>query len=207
MIPVAQPQTEHFLDLLLDYSQEPDRSRRESMNNQIWAEFGAKYSVLVLDMSGFSKLAQRHGIVHYLAMVRRMQVIAQPVIEQHGGMIVKFEADDCFAVFPDTGGAIRASVALNQAYDVANLETPEFLDIQISCGIDHGDVLLIQGVDFFGNPVNRACKLGEDLAHSGEVLVAKQAADAVKDDLAYELDPVSFSISGLEIEAYSVKYR
>ena len=78
---------------------------------------------------------------------------------------------------------------------------------QISCGIDHGDVLLIQGVDFFRNPVNRACKLGEDLAHSGEILVAKQAADAVKDDLAYELDPVSFSISGLEIEAYSVKYR
>ena len=204
---VNQPQTERFLDLLLDYSREPDPVKRKSMEQEIWAEFGAKHSVLVLDMSAFSKLAQRHGVVHYLSMVRRMQITAQPVIEQHGGTVVKFEADDCYAVFPDTTRAIRASVALNLAYDAANIATPQIMDIRIACGIDHGDVLLINDVDFFGNPVNRACKLGEDLAHSGEILVAREAADAVKAELDYELDPVSFSISGLEILAYSVRYR
>ena len=203
----SQPQTEHFFELLLNYSREPDRENRKSMDREIWAEFGAKHSVLILDMSGFSKLAQRHGIVHYLAMVRRMQITAQPVIEGFGGTVVKFEADDCFAVFPSTRDAILASVALNHAYDVANLETPDLLDIQIACGIDHGDVLLINGVDFFGNAVNRACKLGEDLAHPGEILVAKSAVETIKKELEYQLDPVNFSISGLEIEAYSVKYR
>ena len=204
---VNQPKTERFLGLLLDYSREPDLEKRNLMEQEIWAEFGAKHSVMVLDMSGFSKLSQRHGIVHYLSMVRRMQLTAQPIVEQYGGTVVKFEADDCFAVFPDTRRAIRAAVALNKAYDAANIVTPQLLDIRVACGIDQGDVLLINDVDFFGNPVNRACKLGEDLASPGEILVAKNAADSIQGKLDHGLEPVSFSISGLEIDAYSVQYR
>ena len=207
MSQINQKQTERFFDLLLDYSGEPDGAKRESIEQEIWAEFGVKYSVMVLDMVGFSKLAQRHGVVHYLSMVRRMQVTAQPVIEQHGGTVVKFEADDCFAVFPDTRRAINASVALNQAFDAVNIVTPELLDIRIACGIDHGDVLLINDADYFGNPVNCACKLGEDLARPGEILVARDAADKIAVELSFELKPVSFSISGIEILAYSVQYR
>jgi class 3 adenylate cyclase len=207
MAPRNQPKSIRFFDLLLDYSREPDQDKRDALEKDIWAEFGARHSILVLDMSGFSKLAQRHGIVHYLAMVRRMQVTAEPIVEQYNGSVVKFEADDCFAVFPDTESAVRAAIALNQAYDAANIVTPQLLDIRVACGIDEGDVLLIDGVDFFGNAVNRACKLGEDLADPGEILVAQRAIDSSESELGYEMDPVSFSISGVEIEAYSVKYR
>ena len=73
MAPRNQPKSIRFFDLLLNYSREPDQDKRDALEKDIWAEFGARHSVLVLDMSGFSKLAQRHGIVHYLAMVRRMQ--------------------------------------------------------------------------------------------------------------------------------------
>jgi len=45
-----------------------------------------------------------------------------------------------------------------------NEYTDDPFDIRISIGIDFGDVLLIGGPDYFGDSVNRACKLGEDVA-------------------------------------------
>ena len=50
-------------------------------------------------MSGFSLLTRRYGIVHYLSMVRRMQEVTRPIVHDHSGSVVKFEADNGFAVF------------------------------------------------------------------------------------------------------------
>ncbi|REJ92425.1 MAG: hypothetical protein DWQ35_12265 [Planctomycetota bacterium] len=61
-----------FQDRLLRFSQETDEHRRQALESEIWDEFGVTASVLVVDMAGFTRLAARHGIVHYLSMVRRM---------------------------------------------------------------------------------------------------------------------------------------
>ena len=44
--------------------------------------------------------------------------------------------------------------------------TSEDLDIYISCGIDYGRILLVDDKDCFGDAVNRASKLGEDVRRS-----------------------------------------
>jgi class 3 adenylate cyclase len=193
-----------FSDLLLSYSGESDPAERKRIEEKMWADFGVKRAVLVMDMSGFSELTQRHGIVHYLSMVRRMQLTAQPIIESHGGVVVKFEADNCFAMFPDPLGAIRASVALNLAFGASNVLTPPELDIRISCGIDFGDILCVDEEDYFGSPVNRASKLGEDVARPGEILVTREAMDRVPEEAEVRREPIRLSISGIEIEGFSI---
>ena len=50
-------------------------------------------------MVGFSRLSQKHGIIHYLAMIARMDLAARPAVEGNGGRVVKQEADNLFAVF------------------------------------------------------------------------------------------------------------
>ena len=145
------PQKQRLLDLLLKFSQESDPADRANVEQQIWDEFGVDVAVFVLDMSGFSRLTQRHGVVHYLSMVRRMQLTAEPILTSFSGKLVKFEADNCFAVFPDAEAAVRAAVNINQALDAANLLTPDELDIGVGCGIDVGKVLLLdepsRGID------------------------------------------------------------
>jgi class 3 adenylate cyclase len=47
----------------------------------------------------------------------------------------------------------------------------------LSVGIDYGRVLLVGDVEFFGDPVNTASKLGEDLAVREEVLVTHRAIE------------------------------
>jgi class 3 adenylate cyclase len=197
----------HFQDLLLLYSQEADVVRRQALEALLWREFGAERAVLVLDMSGFSELAIRFGIVHYLSMVRRMQLTAEPIVLRYSGTLVKFEADNCFAMFPDVAGAIQAAIELNGAFCAANEATPDELDIRIACGIDFGSILVVPGVDFFGNAVNRASKLGEDLAEAGEILVTREAMATLPGDHAIGTSHRLYEASGIRIEACVVDWR
>ena len=112
-----------FEELLLLYAQENEADERKKIDAALWQEFGKVRAVLVMDMSGFSLLSYRHGIVHYLSMVRRMQLASEPIIDQYGGLVVKFEADNCFALFDEPLAAVRAALALNTAFFGMNVLT------------------------------------------------------------------------------------
>ena len=84
--------------------------------------------------------------------------------------MIKYEADNCIAVFPNTLSAVSAAVAMLHAFQAANLMTSDDLDIYISCGFDYGKILVVGNNDCFGDAVNRVSKLGE-------VLVTQEAMD------------------------------
>ncbi|MGH8029786.1 MAG: adenylate/guanylate cyclase domain-containing protein [Arenimonas sp.] len=194
---------DRFHELLLQHSNEPDMVSRLGIEQTLWREFGAERAVLVLDMTGFSELCERHGIVHYLSMVRRMQATAEPIIGKYHGALVKFEADNCYATFPDVDGALRAALELNDAFHIANEATPDELDIRIACGIDFGQILVLHGRDFYGHAVNRACKLGEDVATAGEILITAEAAAKLSQP-HNDAKRVQLGVSGIRIDAWSV---
>ena len=84
--------------------------------------------------------------------------------------------------------------------------SPPEEQITIAIGIDHGDLLLIDEADFFGDPVNTACKLGEDVAAEGETLVTARAFELCTRDLAYVLDRKLARISGIDIEYARISF-
>ena len=196
-----------FQDKLLRFSQETNDVGRKKIEAELWNDYGTEQVVFVLDMSGFSLLTRKYGIIHYLSMVRRMQLTAEPIVKTYGGSLLKFEADNCFAVFPDTLSAVHAAIALQLAFDASNLLTADDFDVHISCGIDYGKILIIGNEDCFGDAVNRACKLGEDVAAAGEILVTQDAIKTITSELDFELREVNISISGINIPAYAIGYR
>jgi len=196
-----------FQELLLNFSQTEGSDARHKIEEALWSEYGAEYAVFVLDMSGFSMLTRKHGIVHYLSMVRRMQLTTEPIVKSYRGIMIKYEADNCFAVFPDPLSAVNAAIAMQHAFTAENLLTPDDLDIHISCGIDYGKILIIGHEDCFGEPVNRASKIGEDLAAAGEILVTKEAMEMIPPEAGIQSRELSVSISGIVIPAYAIEYR
>jgi len=196
-----------FLEQLLNFSQTESVEERHGIEEALWQEFGQEYAVFVLDMSGFSLLTRKHGIVHYLSMVRRMQLTTEPIVKSFGGSMIKYEADNCFAVFPDPLSAVNAAIALQHAFVASNLLTPEDLDIHIACGIDYGKLLVIDHEDCFGDPVNRASKIGEDLAVAGEILITRDAMQMIPPSANIKGREINVSISGITIPAYVIEYR
>ncbi len=194
-----------FEELLLHYAQENEPDKREKIEAALWQEFGKVKAVFVMDMSGFSLLSHRHGIVHYLSIVRRMQLITAPIVEKYGGQVVKFEADNCYAMFDEPLAAVRAAMALNTAFFAMNVLTEDEFDIRVSIGIDYGDVLLIGGPDYFGNSVNCACKIGEDIGRPGEILVTARAFEQIPATAGIQGRRLELAVAGVPVEVYALE--
>lgn len=196
-----------FQELLLSFSQETDTKERKNLEEQIWKKYGTENTVLVLDMSGFSLLTRKYGIVHYLSMIRRMQLTVEPIISGHSGMLIKFEADNCFAILPNPLSAARSAISIQHAFHVSNLLTADDLDIHVSIGIDYGKILILNNEDMFGDAVNRACKMGEDIGSADDILITKEAMQLIPKDAEIEVRPIQVNIGGLNTDAFQIVYR
>jgi adenylate cyclase len=203
----SKPLSKKFQDELLLYSQTEDIDLRRQIEKNIWTEYGAEYAVFVLDMSGFSLMTRKYGIVHYLSMVRRMQLTTEPIVKSYGGRMIKYEADNCFAVFPEPLAAVNAAIAMQHAFAASNLLTSDDLDIYIACGIDYGKLLILEQEDCFGDPVNRASKIGEDIAAAGEILITAEAMEMIPANVGIRTHRINILISGMELPAYRIEYK
>lgn len=181
-------------------------ARRDTIERQIRDTFERRVAILALDMVGFSRLTIEYGIIHYLAMIHQMVEGATPAVKGNGGKVIKQEADNLFAVFDTPGQALEASLDIFRAFDAINTVVPTERDIFGSVGIGYGETLIVGGGDLFGSEMNLACKLGEDLAEKKEILLTPEAFAALP-ARRYVCSPVSFSISGLEINCYRFDKR
>lgn len=174
-----EPLTGHaeFDDLIAEFSDEPDPERAEAIRLGVWDKYGVEGTVFISDMASFSSTSRKLGVCHFLKMIHRARQIVAPVIEANNGMLLKCDADNCYAYFDKPDDAIKASFEVNAALFGANEEFGIGEQIYLSVGIDYGRVLLIGDIDFFGDPVNTASKLGEDLAVREEVLVTRRAIE------------------------------
>jgi class 3 adenylate cyclase len=121
--------------------------------------------------------------------------------------MLKYEADNCFAIFPDPLSAVNAAIAMQHAFTSENLLTADDQDIHIAVGIDFGKLLIIGHEDCFGDPVNRASKMGEDIAAAGEILVTQEAMQNIPPEAGINARELKVSISGINIPAYAIEYH
>jgi class 3 adenylate cyclase len=164
-----------FEQLIAELSDAATADRQGEIKKQIWDRFGTSGATFISDMASFSSTARSLGICHFLKMIHRTRQLVAPIIESHGGVLLKFEADNCYAFFKDTSDAIKASFEINSTLFHENQEREIEEHIYLSVGIDYGELLLVGSSDFFGDPVNTSSKLGEDLAIKGETLVTERA--------------------------------
>lgn len=187
--------------VLLDALMEAPESERVVIEKQIHDAHLRRKAVLALDMSGFTQSVRRDGILSYLCQIRRMQKLTLPILHAHEGELVKFEADNLLAIFDDPVQAVEAALAIHR---LASHLGESGLALSFSIGIDHGDLLLISGTDCFGECVNLAHKLGEDIADPGELLVTDRVRQSLANDPRFELREIKLSISSVDLVAYHV---
>lgn len=178
---------------------------KRAIEAAIWERFGVERAVMALDMSHFSLTVRRSGILTYLGLIRRMQVFTRPIVERHGGIVVEFHADNLMAVFPDVDEAVEAGVDINRAlaHDLNGEGKPS---ISVAIGIDYGRFLFVANEHCYGDTVNVAFKLGEDIARSGEILITDGARARLRPGFLHDLTLQPVTISGLELSTHNVRY-
>ncbi len=168
-------------DLLEAIDQRPrDPAGRKAFDDALWAARGVDGAILVTDLSGFTRTTRIHGIVHFLSIFRRAERVCVPIIGEHGGRMIKQEADDLIGAFPDAPSAVHAAIAMLESIRALNVSLDEDEQVGMCVGVEYGRFLQLED-DAFGDPVNIAFKLGEDVAEVGEILVGAQAFERARE--------------------------
>lgn len=167
--------------------------------------FGQNKAIMVLDMSGFCRTAREHSIVLVLSLIYQMQLLAKPCIEAQGGQIIKAEADNLFCLFDSVIDALQASRQIHENLKTANLSLPQHCQLDVSAGVGYGHILNIEDKDIFGDEVNVASKLGEDIARKGEILLTENAYVQLQ-ETGYSVREESVEISGFNMRYHVVQH-
>ena len=153
---------------------------KEAIDRRIWRLFGEQWAVMYTDLAGFSRNVAEFGIVHFLQTIYESHRLLVPLIEKDNGILLKTEGDSLIVMFRHVNDAIRCSLAMQactQKYNETRIDAEKVL---LCVGIGYGEVLRIGDADIFGAEVNAACKLGEDTAKSGEILLTGAASRAAR---------------------------
>ena len=178
-------------------------------------------SLVVTDMSGFTRITREEGILHFLMLIKQMQSICLPIFMRFGGSVLKVEADDIFVLFPAPDLAVQAALACQTATQAFSATRERANDkIILSLGIVDGPMWLIPHVDAFGDTVELGFRLGEDLADKAQILVHSSvkrkiesmqgaafgtSASSARDD-GFEFDPLpAVEIDGKSHEVWAVR--
>jgi class 3 adenylate cyclase len=170
---------------------------RAEISAEIEQTFTQRRAVLVLDMSGFSRTTQVHGVVSFLMMIHQMRLLAVPTIEARGGVLVKAEADNLYCLFDKVDDAVAAAGEVIRQLSTVNPLLPAGRKLYASIGVGFGDILVLGDEDLFGDEVNLASKLGEDVAQGGMILLTESARAELA--AAVKTDEERASISGLTL--------
>lgn len=121
-----------------------------------------------VDISGFTAFCDRSGELQAFELLATFRTTTRAVAARRGVRVAKWLGDGVMLVGLDPT-ALAATVAeITMRCHVAGLDT--------HAGIATGDVLLFEGDDYVGRPVNLAARLC-DHAHLGEILVAGRPVD------------------------------
>ena len=188
-----------FDRLIAELAATDDETAQGEIRKAIWDRFGTTGTTFISDMANFSSTSRTLGICHFLKLIHRARETVAPIVRDNNGILLKYDADNCYAFFEDTGDGVQASYDINSALFDDNQKRDIDEHIYVSVGIDHGELLLVGEADFYGDPVNTASKLGEDLAIKGETLVTERALHRTSLTLNENVERMVARISDIEI--------
>ena len=156
-------------------------------------EFAAKYrhqrAILAIDMTGFTLSALQVGEIHSLARIFDAQRAVIPALQDYGAELIRCFADDIVALYREPGTAIDAALEAHRRVRAFNASPLASANPTLCCaGVGFGEVLAIGPNLAQGDEMNRASKLGEDIARGNETLITERAyaAVATRDDIVFE---------------------
>jgi adenylate cyclase len=177
--------SEDRLEKLIAERLRPDADKAE-IDARIWDLFGEEWAVMFTDLAGFSSGVASFGIIHFLQVIYESQRLLIPCIDADDGILLKVEGDSLLVIFRNVTKAIDCARAMQQACRDYSATRDAAEQVRLCVGLGFGRVLRIGDRDVYGNQVNAAAKLGEDIARAGEILVTGAVRDAAGEGYAFE---------------------
>ena len=130
-----------------------------------------------IDISGFTQFTDQHGDAASVNALAEFRRVVRDVSSHHGVRIDKWLGDGAMFVGVDTPPLVTALLAIE-----ARLEESAF-PLPLRAGIASGLVILFEGDDYIGTPVNLASRLCAE-ALPGQTWVTEPVAASLPSSIA-----------------------
>ena len=174
------------------------------METRIWEQHGEICAPFILDSAGFTRATQSEGIVHYLSGILRMRKIVSPLLNEFGCINLRCEADNIFAEFPHPDQAFLAAKAAIKAVDIAEIPLQGKELYKVGVGIGYGRVLRSSHEGVFGDEMNLASKLGEDIGEAQAILLTAKAYTDLDEQYKTGFEVQQIRISKVDMTYYQL---
>jgi class 3 adenylate cyclase/TolB-like protein/Flp pilus assembly protein TadD len=142
-------------------------------------------AILAADVVGYGRLMERSEVGTLERLKDRRRRILSPLLERHGGRVVKVIGDGVLVEFGSAVNAVVCAIALQEQMSKANLDGPADQAIVLRIGINVGDVI-VEGSDLYGDGVNIAARL-EPLAEPGGITMSPSVHDQIRGKIEINL--------------------
>lgn len=115
-----------------------------------------------VDLCGFTRFTEAHGDEEAVAALTGFRALVREVASEHGVRVAKWLGDGAMFVSTDGASLVRALCDLER-------QAEEAVTLPLRAGLAGGDVILFEGDDYIGGPVNLAARLCDEAA-PGEFL-------------------------------------
>jgi adenylate cyclase len=136
-------------------------------------------AIVSADVVGYSRLMGVDEIGTLSALNAHRSELIDPLVEKHGGRIVKTTGDGLLLEFPSVVTAVECSIAVQNGMTVRNAALSDDTAMCFRVGVHLGDII-VEGDDIFGDGVNVAARL-EALSEANGLALSDDAYRQVRD--------------------------
>jgi adenylate cyclase len=138
-------------------------------------------AILAADVAGYSRLMEREEAGTLDRLKAHRKELAEPLVAEHRGRIVKLMGDGSLCEFASVVDAVACAVAVQRGLAEREAGVPEAERIRFRIGVNLGDVI-VEGEDIYGDGVNVAARL-EQLAEPGGIVISGTVFDHLRGEL------------------------
>lgn len=138
-------------------------------------------AIVSADIVGYSRLMGLDETGTLADLHAHRSELIDPLIDEHGGRIVKTTGDGLLLEFPSVVAAVECAIATQQGIAERNRGVADEKVIRYRIGVHVGDII-IEGDDIFGDGVNIAARI-EPLAAPDGISLSDDAYRQVRDRL------------------------
>ncbi|HDT11716.1 MAG TPA: adenylate/guanylate cyclase domain-containing protein [bacterium] len=144
---------------------------RERLDEELKNRFSQDVTVMFTDIKGSTNFFETYGDIEGRLMVQKHNEMLFPIIEKHGGKVIKTIGDAIMASFKDPLASVRAATEMQNCLLDYNRKKKDKKDqIHIRIGINKGEGL-VEEKDIYGDVVNVAARV-ESLCQPDEILIS-----------------------------------
>jgi len=141
-----------------------------------------------VDLCDFTRYTDGHGDEKAVAVLTGFRAAARETCSDHGVRVAKWLGDGAMFVSTEAPRLVTCVLALKRRVEELDVALP------LRAGLAGGAVILFEGDDYIGGPVNLAARLS-DVAGPREILACAELASCVPPD-ATAFDMGSREIAG-----------